>query len=398
MINTTDEIIFDYYSRKGRHTFEPMEKTDAYDIAHYLYRGRTIGTVSERVQKILDIPNVQFLGMACKGSIQRSIEAASILSTSIPQEEGDEDIDNARLNNALNSTGLQDQLDTMLRSQDFADELVEGQDDLHGIVAGHGTEFKSSAKDDLRHLIMRNTAKTKDILSAYGAMKELIGKAKRTKIFPSQTVIKDVKLGDDLSKLLTDELIVLALPELQHLANLRFVNKELLQFHLEEEKPTGKGPLVIYIDTSSSMEQRDVTIDGNAVNRLAAAAGVCLALVNELIDQGREFKVVGFNEDVRTFGDDKDPNMCKIRLMTAYPDSGTSIGAVLNHMKHVPKDWDALILSDAEFETKVKIPESEARRGLIEFGTSSGFDTSQFDMAIKIKTIEDFDALTDFAV
>ena len=308
MINPTDKIIFDYYAQKGRVDFAPMEIDDAYDITHYLYRGRTIGQVSDKVQKILDVPNIQFLGMACKGSVQRSIEVASVISNFVPDEDLNDPESEARLNNQLQSPRMRKLVDDLLELQDAADELVQGDEDMSGIFAGTGNQTKSGFNDDLRHRIMKGTPNIRNILKSYGALKELIGKAKRTKIFPSQTVIKDVKLGDDLSKLLTDELVLLALPELQHLANLKFVNKELLQYHLEEEKPTGKGAVAIYVDTSESMRYSGVEIDGVGISRYTASAGVCLAIIAELETQGREYEVFGFNEEVWSFGTSKNSN------------------------------------------------------------------------------------------
>ena len=87
----------------------------------------------------------------------------------------------------------------------------------------------------------------------------------------------------------------------------------------------------------------------------------------------------------------------KPALFTGEPYGGTSLQRVINHMESLPKDYDALVLSDAEFEPGIRMEKSEARRGLIEFG-GGGFDSSKFDMAIKIKKMEDFESLTDFVV
>jgi len=401
MISAYDKIIFDYYSEKGRHSYSPMETDEAYDLIHYLYRGSVVGDTTDKVQKIVDTPNVQFMGMACKGSIQRSVETAALLSQFIPNAFDKDSIeDNARLTNALTGDAVRNSVEILFRAQDAADELAP-EGDIPMSIVGHGeADLSYKPTDDLRHQIMKGFGNSQLILECYGAMKAMIAKAKRTEVFPSQTVIKDVTLGNDIPKLLTDELINLAIPELQHLTNLRFVTSQMLQYHLEEEKGVGRGALTIYVDVSGSMELTTVGLGEGYVSRIVAAAGVCLALVNELESQKRKYEIKFFNETIIKGSTSDTPEECKLKLLSIFIDGGTSIRALFDDVKTIPKDHDVLILSDAEFGKGITTPDFDCRVGLIEFsaGTSGSFDTSKLDMAIKINHIDDFKPLTNFAI
>jgi hypothetical protein len=400
MITPTDKIIFDYYSKKGDHSYKPMESGEADDLIHYLYKGKVFGNTSELVQKIIDIPNVQFMGMACKGSIQRAVETAAMLSQFIPKDFDDDNMeDNARLTNGLTGDAVRERVDKLFKAQDAADELA-GSNELGAYGVGSlSADVEYSVKDDLRSKIMRGVGNTKSILECYGVMKALIAKAKRTEVFPSQTVIKDVTLGNDIPKLLSDEIINLAIPELQHLTNLRFVTGQMLQYHLEEEKGVGRGSLTIYIDISGSMDEQSVGVDSGTVSKLIAVAGVCLALVSELDQQKRKYEVKAFNENVMKLGDSTEPEMLKLKLLNIMVSGGTNIQHVFDNIDTTPEDHDILVLSDAEF-TNVATPDFTKRVGLIEFPSyvGSGFDKSKFDMALTIKHMDDFKPLTNFAI
>ena len=97
------------------------------------------------------------------------------------------------------------------------------------------------------------------------------------------TEVFDIASGGDLGRLIPSELSSLRHPLLRADFRKRFVEERLLQYYLKEEK--GRGPLVICLDGSSSMEGP----------KELWSKGVCLTLLEIAKRERRKFSVIVFS-------------------------------------------------------------------------------------------------------
>lgn len=106
---------------------------------------------------------------------------------------------------------------------------------------------------------------------------------RRVKDVADETV--GVQLGDDLTRLTTQEQINLASPELEDDFWLRYANKELLVKEMRGRDRQGRGAILCIVDESASM---------NGDGEMWAKA-LALALLNQAKQQKRDFHYIGFS-------------------------------------------------------------------------------------------------------
>ena len=63
-----------------------------------------------------------------------------------------------------------------------------------------------------------------------------------------------IEMGDSISRLLPSELVALKHPKLKTLLKRKLTEKAALQYRLQSVEPEGKGPIVVCLDTSGSMQ------------------------------------------------------------------------------------------------------------------------------------------------
>ncbi|MEU1513766.1 VWA domain-containing protein [Streptomyces sp. NPDC005811] len=100
-----------------------------------------------------------------------------------------------------------------------------------------------------------------------------------------------VTLGDDLSRVIPSELAGLALPELRAVFAARYAAGELMLYDSRGEQATGRGAVVVCVDTSHSMYEEGP----GGVTREAWAKACALALLDQARHSGREFAGILFS-------------------------------------------------------------------------------------------------------
>ena len=140
-----------------------------------------------------------------------------------------------------------------------------------------------------------NSSKLQQIAKIAGRFQRLALHKQQTKVTHGRDEVVDVETGNDLSRVLPSELVLLKNPKTKLLFYKKFVEGQLLQYKLEGFEKAGKGPIVVCIDNSGSMD----TYFGSGftktqLTREVWAKAVALGLLTIAKHQKRSFAVVHF--------------------------------------------------------------------------------------------------------
>ncbi|MGB3365429.1 MAG: VWA domain-containing protein [Thermodesulfobacteriota bacterium] len=137
-------------------------------------------------------------------------------------------------------------------------------------------------KLDLAAKLSKND-KLKKLSLLVGSLKEEMLSSRRKVWSKRGAEVFDVSIGDDIGRMIPTELVSLRHKLLKNDFKKRYVEGRLFQYYLKEER--GRGPMVICLDGSSSM-------DGN---KELWSKGVCLTLLDIAKRERRKFNVVVFS-------------------------------------------------------------------------------------------------------
>lgn len=204
-------------------------------------------------------------------------------------------------------------------------EEVERELMQWGASMGMPQEKPVGEKLDLAEKLFKNE-KLRRLSLMVGSLKEEMLSSRRKVWSKRGSEVYDISLGNELGRIIPTELVSLRHKALRRDFLKKFVEGRLLQYYLKEEK--GRGPLIVCVDGSSSM-QGDKEIWAKAV---------CLSLLEIAKRQRRKFIVVVFSSGgtpVRVFGSagKKGWGMREddiIELAGYFPGGGTDFEAPLN--------------------------------------------------------------------
>lgn len=135
---------------------------------------------------------------------------------------------------------------------------------------------------------LRGDPRLKRIAQLAGRFTRIGQQKRRSKVLHGAEEITDVELGNDLGRLLPVELVKLRHPRLHALALRDLLERKAMQYALTGKDKLGKGPLVLLLDRSWSME-------GPADEWSVAVA---LALLGLAKVERRTFALVAFTNEV----------------------------------------------------------------------------------------------------
>lgn len=127
-----------------------------------------------------------------------------------------------------------------------------------------------------------------------GQFKQLQAAESRRRVKHVADEVVDLELGDDLTRLSTQEMINLATDEMEDDFWLRYVNRQLLVKRLEGTERLGQGPIIVVNDESGSMEAA-LAVPGVQGTREAWSKAFALAMAEQARKQGRDFHYIGFS-------------------------------------------------------------------------------------------------------
>ncbi len=164
-----------------------------------------------------------------------------------------------------------------------------GFGDLPGHSAKAGGTHQPS--DQVRSLAarLRDEPRLRQIAKLAGRFKRIAGAKRRSKVKHGADEIVDLEFGADIGRLLPLELALLIHPATKLLALRNLHERTCMQYAMEGTETLGRGPLVVAIDKSGSMEgERDVW-----------ATAVTIALLGVAQAEKRPFALLCFDSSVK---------------------------------------------------------------------------------------------------
>lgn len=141
-----------------------------------------------------------------------------------------------------------------------------------------------SAEERMALARRTNTPKFQETARLFGPLYRLAMSEQRRRVNYAHEEVYDIEMGNDISRLLPSELLMLGVDELEMEFLLRFAERRLLQFAMRGNEKIAKGGIVYIHDGSLSMK--------GAKEMWAKALG--LALLHIAIKQNREFCAIQF--------------------------------------------------------------------------------------------------------
>lgn len=101
---------------------------------------------------------------------------------------------------------------------------------------------------------LRNSSKLKKIAEMAGRYRRLAAMVRKERIKKGMDEIYSVTMGGDLSRILPSEMLRFLDPMTEDKAMLDLIEGRMLQYEIRGKQKKGKGPIVICIDSSGSMD------------------------------------------------------------------------------------------------------------------------------------------------
>jgi uncharacterized protein with von Willebrand factor type A (vWA) domain len=142
-----------------------------------------------------------------------------------------------------------------LRTIELAQEIDRAAQDAHDFNRefGQGGRLSAGERLELGRRLARNK-RLGELARLVGRFKQDARALRRNKLERGVAEAYDVERGADLGRLIPSELIAMHHPALAREFRRRLLEGGLLQYQLREDEQKGKGPMVVCIDVSSSMQ------------------------------------------------------------------------------------------------------------------------------------------------
>jgi uncharacterized protein with von Willebrand factor type A (vWA) domain len=218
------------------------------------------------------------------------------------------------------------------------DEMRETMEGLAEIgfksIPGTGTGFGGEMPTkSIRALAtrLRSDARLRQIALLAGRFKRIAASKRRSRVRHGADEIADIEQGADLARLLPSELVKLTHRTLRAAFMRSLIEREAMQYQLVGNEPLGKGPLVVLLDKSGSMDgPRDVW-----------GTALALALLETARRDRRMFAILAFDSRVKFEAVVKpDEPLPEAALFTGCA-GGTEIGAAMHRALEIIGSHDA---------------------------------------------------------
>ncbi len=269
-------------------------------------------------------------------------------------------------------------------ASDVVDQLQSvqhtfGWDDSEG---SDGSSGNIEEKLKLVKAVLQNNKLRKIFEQAGRMLKQFVDK--RRSRSTSGYSIHNLELGDDLSKLVPAEIGNLAIPQLRPLFAAKYADKQLLQHKTRGKDKSTKGPIVVCIDSSGSM-------DGL---REIWAKGVMAAIYALAERQKRHLRVVHFSSSVCRIDDfpakDKTNRSKLLASLDYFNGGGTNWQRPLDKAVEIITKQSVMRKSDIVFITDgacrvdddwlSKFNKTKSRCGFSTYGVMiGGYSSDAFD-------------------
>jgi uncharacterized protein with von Willebrand factor type A (vWA) domain len=178
-----------------------------------------------------------------------------------------------------------------MKAVELAQDIDRAAEDSHAFSRefGQGGRMNAGQRLELgRHLA--RSRKLGELARLVGRMKQDARALRRKTLDRGVSEAYDIERGSDLGRIIPSELVAMHHPVLVRDFHRRLLEGEVLQYRLREDEQKGKGPMVVCIDVSSSM-QGDKELWAKAVG---------LTLMDIARRQRRLFRAVLFSSGDKT--------------------------------------------------------------------------------------------------
>ena len=187
-----------------------------------------------------------------------------------------------------------------------------------GVNAGQAMDLADAVKLRKR---LRSNPRLQRIAKIVGRNMRMAGGKRETRFRHGPDDVVDVECGGNLDRILPSELIALCTPGLQFDALLRYTQKRMLQTRREGVEKADKGPMVVLVDESGSMQGREDEW----------SKALALGIMSIAKKEKREFACGTFSETTRLSSWGKNPSMDQIlEFLGRTPCGGTSFESPLD--------------------------------------------------------------------
>jgi len=353
-MNKYDKIIYDRFMADHpiRGYLAGMSSTEmegVYDVIEYFYKG--VEPANDYLNALTEVNKINMLRHSTKGNIWRSVQSTHDLIRFVKQSssrfdrntsESEEDY-KASIQNMYTSDAFDDHLEQSQDIQDKTDLLLyspQGQGSVH---------VPSEEEIKFRNWLMQRSVHSRElrkILDMFGLFLAHANELKRQKYIPSVANIADIKKGNDLGKLIPDEMLALGVEEMEILFYYNLATENLLQYECREEQNVGKGDMVFLLDISESMLEPISKTDAR-YSRMNVALGFLLAMIKILQEQGRSCKLFSYNTMCMEVFDTKQISMQNAFriVLNIHASGGTRIASAFKSVFDSCED-DVVIVTD----------------------------------------------------
>jgi uncharacterized protein with von Willebrand factor type A (vWA) domain len=239
-----------------------------------------------------------------------------------------------------------------VRSAQLSEEIDRIAEDSHdfSLEFGQGGRLSAGERLELGRQLARNP-KLGQLARLVGRFKQDARALRRKTLDRGVAEAYDIERGSELGRLIPAELLALHHPGLRADFRRRLLEGAVLQYHLREDEEKGKGPMVVCIDVSSSM-QGDKELWAKAVS---------LTLMDIARRQRRLFRAVLFSSGPETLRvidlNDKrryKPELSKVLEMAEFfPGGGTDFQTPIDAAVALLEDkklkrGDIVVITDGE--------------------------------------------------
>lgn len=248
-------------------------------------RDVVFGTWAQRIHTtVTQLPAFERLAQECRGRSDEAAMAVEALVNELKPNEPDDVLRRSARTACSKASAV-------------VEELRDALDGLEHVAFGHVPSAGSHAGSAVREgeharslaARLRGNARLRRIAELAGRFKRIAAGKRRSRVRHGADEIVDVEQGADLGRLLPIELGQLVHPKTKLLALRSLHERQCLQYRLGGRETLGRGPLVVAIDKSGSMEgERDTW-----------ATAVALALLDVAQTEKRPFALLCFDGAVK---------------------------------------------------------------------------------------------------
>ena len=173
-----------------------------------------------------------------------------------------------------------------------SEKEVDEQDRMETLMPGMNKgQIKDRPLGDRMKLAraLQQGGRIKEVFKLLGNFSAILSKSFKSKLKQPTGIFSDVILGNDLEEVFPSEFLYLMMPETEILFLKNFAEGELLQSLNEQREPLGRGPFIICVDISGSMDEK---------NRDMWSKAIALAFLSLAQLQHRRVSIILFESEI----------------------------------------------------------------------------------------------------